>query len=208
MFDFTAIDFETADSIHPCSLGLAVIKDSQVVLEKQWLIKPSCYPYFHYYARKIHGISKEDVKNKPTFNCLWKEIKPFIEGQILVAHNSDFDVKVLLHALEHYHIEKPEFTAYCSCKLARYVWPKNAKASLDFLCKQEGISLEHHQALSDAKACALLFLKELSVLDIKDFSELSKLKVANDTQTKLLKQQYAIARSLRKAMRIKAAKEG
>lgn len=42
MLDYTAIDFETANSYRgsPCSVGLVKVRDRQVVDTRQWLIRP------------------------------------------------------------------------------------------------------------------------------------------------------------------------
>ena len=59
MFDFVSIDFETADKYIPCSLGLTVVENSQVVCTKNWLIKPICFPYFHFYAQQEQDQKKQ-----------------------------------------------------------------------------------------------------------------------------------------------------
>lgn len=47
-------------------------------------------------STEIHGISDEDVKDKPTFNIVAKEIAKFIEGCDLAGYNSNkFDVPLL-----------------------------------------------------------------------------------------------------------------
>ncbi|HBN04643.1 MAG TPA: DNA polymerase III subunit epsilon [Bacteroidales bacterium] len=202
MIDFVAIDFETADSFHPCSLGLALVRNSKVVEVKHWLIKPSCYPYFHFYAQKIHGIHKEDVEFEPEFDELWHQIKPFIENQTLVAHNADFDIRVLRKTLGQYKLEEPKFRYFCSYRTARIVWKDSKKASLDFLCKQENIELEHHNADSDAYACALLFLRELELLGISDLTQLQKINRRVTKELKIAKEERAILRLLRRAERL------
>lgn len=176
VFSFTAIDFETANAFSPCSLGLAKVVDNQVVEVRNWLIKPTCFPYFHYYAQKIHGIYKEDVQDKPTFNLLWDEIKPYLENTMLLAHNASFDINVLRKTLQYYHIPKPMNSHYmCTYVLSRDVWKESTKFSLDFLCNQEGIQLNHHHSDSDAEACARLFLKEAEYLNVETFEDLKKI---------------------------------
>ncbi|MBQ9254206.1 MAG: 3'-5' exonuclease [Bacteroidales bacterium] len=173
MFSYTAIDFETANAFSPCSLGLAKVVDNEVIEVKNWLIKPSCFPYFHYYAQKIHGIHKEDVENEPTFDILWEEIKPYIENTMVIAHNASFDINVLRKTLHHYGIAKPRNSHYlCTYVLSRQVWADSKKFSLDFLCRQENIQLNHHHSDSDAEACARLFLKEVQYLNVEDFAQL------------------------------------
>jgi len=173
-FDFVAIDFETAHRYIPCSLGLAVVRNSQIVEVKNWLIKPMCFPYFHFYAQKIHGIHRKDVENEPPFNELWKEIMPYLEGNVLVAHNAVFDVNVLRKTLLYYHLPKPKSRYFCSYQIARKVWSEQTKFSLDVLCEQHNIALERHKAEQDAIACAKIFMKELEVLEVANFAELSQ----------------------------------
>jgi len=52
--------------------------------------------------------------------------------------------------LEHYGMSAPEYTKYCTYRLY--------KDNLASLCKEHKIPLNHHDALSDAKACTELFL--------------------------------------------------
>jgi DNA polymerase-3 subunit epsilon len=59
----------------------------------------------------------------------------------------------LTKTLEYYGIENPEYEKYCTYKLFR----KN----LGTLCQEFNIHLNHHDALSDARACAELFLIHL-----------------------------------------------
>lgn len=174
MFDFVSIDFETADKYIPCSLGLTVVENSQVVCTKNWLIKPICFPYFHFYAQRIHGIHKEDVENQPEFNALWQEISPFLENKIILAHNASFDINVLRKTLLHYGLSKPNSKYLCTYQLARVVWNQSEKFSLDFLCNQEHISLNHHKAESDAEACARLFLRQAEILGVENFTQLKQ----------------------------------
>ncbi len=198
MIDFVAIDFETADPNCPCSLGIAVVKDSKIVFVKQWLIKPSCYPYFHFYAQKIHGIKKEDVEFEPEFDKLWSEIKPFIENQTLVAHNASFDIGVLRKTLEHYKIKVPKFNHFCTYQIARLTWKDYTKYSLDFLCEKENIEFSHHNADSDAYACARLLLREMEVLGIKDLNTLKKITQKASKDEKIAKQERDIMKQMRK----------
>lgn len=174
MFDFVSIDFETADKYIPCSLGLTVVENSQIVCTKNWLIKPICFPYFHFYAQKIHGIHKEDVENKPEFNQLWHEIEPYLYDKIIIAHNASFDINVLRKTLLHYGIPKPKARYLCTYQLSRIVWKESTKFSLDHLCNQENITLNHHRAESDAEACARLFLREAEILEANNFYELKQ----------------------------------
>ena len=173
-FDFVAIDFETAHLYFPCSIGIAVVRNSQIQLVKNWLIKPVCYPYFHFFAQKIHGIHKQDVEFSPCFDELWQEIQPFLEGMTIVAHNAAFDINVLRKTLQHYNLPKPKSNYLCTYQIARKVWKEQTKYSLDFLCNQHDIAFEHHKSDQDAMACAKLLLREIEDLEVSSFTELRR----------------------------------
>lgn len=172
MFDFVAIDFETADKYIPCSLGIAVVKNSEITETHNWLIKPICYPYFHFYAQKIHGIHKKDVEFSPEFDKLWEEVRPYLDNQILIAHNASFDINVLRKTLRHYKMELPTARYFCTYQIARLVWADSPKYSLDYLCHNFGFEFQHHKSDADAVGCAKLLLKEAEVLGVTDFSQL------------------------------------
>ena len=90
----------------------------------------------------------------PTFDKVWHLIKPYIDGQHTVAHNITFDAGCLKATLEYYGLPIPEFTQYCTMRIFGGGLADN--------CKEHGIELNHHDALSDATACAKLFLIHLN----------------------------------------------
>ncbi len=172
MFSFTAIDFETATDYIPCSIGIALVRDNKIIKVINRLIKPICYPYFHYYAQKIHGIHKEDVANEPTFDLIWPEISPYFEDTMIVAHNAAFDINVLRKTLAYYHLQRPKARYMCTYIIAKKTWRESKKFSLDYLSNQEHIQLDHHHSDSDAQACAKLLIKEAEILGCEDFTQL------------------------------------
>ena len=156
---YTVIDFETAtpkrDS--PCELGVCMVENGRVVTVKSWLIKPIYYPDFSPMNVSVHGIKPADVKNAPSFAQLWPEILPFIEGKLLVAHNSAFDISVLVRTLQLYSINIPEFDYLCTLKLAKGFWTDKSSYKLNHLCGDLGIQFNHHKAEEDCRVTALLF---------------------------------------------------
>ena len=62
--DFTAIDFETANSsaASACSVGLIKVRDGKVVDRAGWLIQPPLgHDHFQEWNVRIHGIQPQDV---------------------------------------------------------------------------------------------------------------------------------------------------
>ena len=154
MFSFTAIDFETANG-NPnsiCQVGLVRIVDGIIASETDILIRPPRNYYWRNFV-DIHGITPARTAFSPEFPAIWPQIAPFILGQNVVAHNSSFDFNCLRQTLQHYHLPAPRFKGHCT--LAIY------KKGLAKLCAEQRIPLDHHNALSDARACAELFLRHL-----------------------------------------------
>jgi len=161
--DFITIDFETANSDRnsPCEIGLTFVRDNKIVETKSWLIKPinNSFNSFNIY---IHGIRPEDVSDKPEFNELWKEIKPLIDNQFLIAHNAAFDISVLRTTLQAYQLPFPNISYSCSYIFSKKVWPSLPGYDLKTLCKINNIDFVHHRAGADSKATAELTLKAFS----------------------------------------------
>jgi DNA polymerase-3 subunit epsilon len=151
MTSFTAIDFETA---HPqkwsiCQVGLVRVENGIVSEKISLLVQP---PNNFYWGKfiDIHGITPEQTITAPTFEIVWQKIEPFIKEQIVVAHNGfAFDFPCLKNALAYYDITEPRYQKHCTYKLY--------KKNLATLCQENNITLNHHDALSDANACAELF---------------------------------------------------
>jgi len=153
---FTAIDFETAQGYRHsiCQVGLVRVVDGQVSETLNMLVQPPGN-YYWYRFTGIHGISAKDTMHSPTFDKVWPKIEKFIAGQTVVAHNGfGFDFPVLAYTLAFYGLPVPDYTKYCTYKIY--------KSNLAALCSRYGISLNHHDALSDAIACAELFLMHVS----------------------------------------------
>ena len=155
MENFTAIDFETAQGYRwsICQVGLIRVENGIITNELNLLVQP---PNNYYWDRfvDIHGITPEKTANAPTFDKIWHKVEPFINGQTVVAHNGlSFDFQVLAKTLEYYGLQEPIYEKRCTYKIYRQ--------GLSALCEKHNIPLNHHDALSDARACAELYLRYL-----------------------------------------------
>ena len=149
---FTAIDFETSNASRTsiCQIGLVRVENWKIVDQVSMLIQPPKNLYLYNFTR-IHGIKAKDTLHAPTFDKAWESIAPYIAHQNVIAHNGfSFDFPVLCDTLNHYGITPPPFRGHCTLK----IYKKNLAA----LCLQYNIELKHHDALSDAMACARLFM--------------------------------------------------
>ncbi|MHB8209035.1 exonuclease domain-containing protein [Mucilaginibacter sp.] len=152
---FTAIDFETAHGKRwsICQVGLVQVEDGRIKKELSMLIQP---PENYYWSNftDIHGISAKHTRTAATFDKVWHQLAPYVNNQNLVAHNGAFDFHCLKQTLEYYSIAVPSYTGHCTYKIF--------KDNLAALCRKHRIPLNHHDALSDALACARLYLLHLN----------------------------------------------
>jgi DNA polymerase-3 subunit epsilon len=150
---FVAIDFETADHgpDSACAVGLVRVSGTTVVKREYYLIRPARSSFFF---TPVHGITWEQVRRKPPFDVLWPRIRNLLLGADFIAsHSVSFDRRVLESCCKAAEIEPPEIPYVCTLKLARRIW-NIRPTSLSNVCRYLELPLNHHEALSDAEACA------------------------------------------------------
>lgn len=153
--DFTAIDFETANEqrASACAVGVVRVRGGQIVEAYETLLRPRelRVDWRNY---QVHGIALEQLRDAPTLAEVWPELLPYLHEQAVVAHNSAFDVSVLEYGCRDFGVPIPTFHSLCSVKLAKAVWPQLGSHRLNVLADYFNLELDHHDALSDARACA------------------------------------------------------
>ena len=171
--DFVALDFETANEKweSACSIGLAFVENGRVVETSHHLIRPTELR-FNRINIQIHGIRPEDVAHEPTLAELWPTLWPRLSGRFLAAHNASFDTNVLKRALFTHGLPIPSFDYLCSVRVARRAWPNEPNFKLNSLASRLGIPLQHHQAESDARACAEIILRAAETVRAESTPEL------------------------------------
>ena len=153
MSKFLAIDFETANNAadSACAVGLVRVERGTIVQEESFLIRP---PSPEFYFTHIHGLTWEHVMDAPDFGLLWPDIEPLFDGvDFLAAHNAGFDSRVLRSCAARYELEMPEKDFTCTVQLARRMWEVRP-TKLPNVAHYLGLDLNHHDALSDSRACA------------------------------------------------------
>jgi DNA polymerase-3 subunit epsilon len=164
--NFTAIDFETGNG-NPnsvCQVGLVKVENGVITDEFSSFIKPPNNFIRNDWSETIHKIYPEDTANASPFKESYSQWKHFVENQVLVAHNAAFDMACLNKCLKEFCDLEIDFKYYCTFKIWRGAFEKTR---LDVCCKNLGIPLNHHEALSDARACAKLFLEAVKIGRIK-----------------------------------------
>lgn len=156
MYDFIAIDFETANEKmgSACSIGIAAVKDGVITDAYYSLIKPIGGDFAPRNI-EIHGITPEMVADAKTLDELCPEIAHFFDEHTPVfAHNAKFDMSVLKQSSS---VKLPEFW-YADSMDAAAPFVHGSK-SLMACAEALRVPVEHHHdALDDAKVCAGIVL--------------------------------------------------
>lgn len=176
MYDFVAIDFETANENlnSACSIGIVAIKDLEIADYYKSYIQP---PHNRYSDINIgiHGITPDITEQAPTLDELWYDISRFFDPHTpVIAHNAHFDMSVLKLSTS---ADIPDFPYIDSISIASLFM--TGSKSLERCAEHFGIQLEqHHNALSDATAAAeiaIYALRECSCLSMWEFLAFNQL---------------------------------
>ena len=117
-------------------------------------------------AIEIHGVTNEQLADKPKFADIARDFLEFVKGAELIIHNAPFDVGFINNELLLMHAKGavPRIEEHCAItdtlKLAREKHP-GQKNDLDSLCKRYSVDNSSrllHGALLDAEILADVYL--------------------------------------------------
>jgi DNA polymerase-3 subunit epsilon len=105
----------------------------------------------------LTGINSEMLRNAPKFYEIAKRVIEMTEGAVLVAHNANFDNRILTTEFDRlgYNFD---METLCTVELSKQLIPEMPSYSLGKLVRYLGIPLsDRHRAQGDAKATVELF---------------------------------------------------
>jgi DNA polymerase-3 subunit epsilon len=139
-----------------CAVGLVRVEKRHIARREYRLIRPWTRRFEFTY---LHGIAWRDVARAPKFARVWHLIAEMCDGvDFIAAHNADFDEGVLRACCARSGIAVAELRFECTVKMARRalgIYP----TGLAVVAARLGIPLDHHNAASDASACAQIVLR-------------------------------------------------
>jgi DNA polymerase-3 subunit epsilon len=174
--NFTAIDFETANSssASACSVGLVKVRDGRVVDKAAWFIRPPLgHDEFMEWNIRIHGIRPADVRGAATWDQQLPDLVAFAEGDHLVAHNAGFDLGVIKAASVATGLAVPDFNYVCSLQVARRTYHLDSYR-LPVAAMAAGFEdFAHHDALADSEACAAIMIHAAARHEVDTLEQLA-----------------------------------
>lgn len=153
--DYTVFDLETTglssnfDSI--IEIGLVRVRNNEIVDRYTSLINPGVV--INDYITSITGITNEILEDAPEIMDLKDEIIDFIGNDILVGHNTSFDVAFLQKELEQEFDNEYIDTLQFSRKLYKELDHHRLSDMTEYL----GITKNEHRSISDCLATKELY---------------------------------------------------
>ena len=173
--DLVFFDIEStgADVVRDRIMQIALIKypkDGGTPIEKNILMNPQ-YP-IKPDALKVHGITIDMVRNKPTFKEYAVELMEFLDNADLAGYNSKrFDIPMLIEEFGRIGMEfsMKGRRLIDAMQIFYKMEPRTLKAALKFYC---GTELENaHDAMADTKATADVFWGQLQRYEGVDYTD-------------------------------------
>lgn len=164
---FTVIDIETTGLCKNRNriteiAGLRV-ENNRIIEKFETLINPETSIPAE--ITQITGITDKMVEKKPTISEVLPNFLNFIKDDILIAHNSVFDMGFLKINTKKYLDVNLENKDICTRNLARKIVPTIPSYRLSSLCNYFDIKNESaHRAMSDVYATTKLFLKFQAIM--------------------------------------------
>ncbi len=172
---FCIVDIETNGSkpseYQIIEIGAVMIEHGKTVAEFSSLAKADILPDS---IEQLTGITLADLQKAPSLTSVLEAFRLFIKDAVFVAHNVNFDYYFISYALE-----QAGFGPLLNRRLDTIDLAKKCivapKYGLSALMQHLGIVFEnHHRALFDAKATAIVLAKALENLpeDVRSVEEL------------------------------------
>lgn len=156
---FVVVDVETAnaDLSAICQIGMAVFDNGKLIDTFESLVNPCAH--FDWFNVSVHGIDEAAVADAQAIDDLAPIIHQYLSKGVVCSYGS-FDKTALLRALGDVPSTWLDIT-----KVVRRTWGKFAYKGygLANMCDHLGIALEHHDALSDAKAAGQVLLEAMRI---------------------------------------------
>lgn len=175
---FCVIDLETTGGNHNkdkiIEVGMVKIEKLKLVSEKSFLINPKIQiPEF---IQKLTNISQKDVADSPIIEDVIDEILEFIGEDIIVAHNTSFDVPFLNGILKNLKREELSNKVICTNVMTKHLIPEILNSNLNYMSRLFNVThSKAHRAQDDAVATADLLITYLNIFIEKGIKKVNQL---------------------------------
>ena len=129
--------------------GIKIINRFETLINPDKEIQP--------FVQRLTGINNELVRNSPRFKDVSKKIFEITKNKIIVAHNVDFDYRIIKNEFQNINIKYLR-DSICTVDLSKLIFPNLKSYKLTNLLSNFGIVNQNpHRANSDALGALELF---------------------------------------------------
>ncbi len=153
------VDFETTrderNQLHIIEIGAIQLDERLKPLrEFSSLVQPPCR--LNPIDARVTGLSESDLRDQESCSHVFPRFLSFIGDAIILAHNANFEKKIVATTCERLGITSPKLVFVDTLRLAKK-FIKADSYSLSNLANTIGLSYSAHRSLSDCHAAARLF---------------------------------------------------
>ena len=153
--DYCVLDVETTgtDSNYNEIIEIAIlrVRNNEIVDQYAQLTRPVVR--ISSFITELTGITNKMVRDMPYIWEVKDEILSFLGNDIIVGHNTSFDIRFVNAAFE----MKMENPYTDTCQFSRKVFPNLNSYKLDYLSRHFNLSNSEHRALADCIATKELY---------------------------------------------------
>lgn len=164
---FCIVDIETNGSsvnkgFQIIEIGAVKFKNGEIIDKFESLVyAKDIVPYI----QEVTNITPSMLEDAPVIEKVLEEFKVFLEDDVFVAHNINFDYKFISDSFEKYNLGRLENRKLCTIDLAKRTIEAE-KYGLSYLKTVLNIEVDnHHRAYYDALSTAYIFKESLSNID-------------------------------------------
>ncbi|MFC6706785.1 exonuclease domain-containing protein [Flexivirga alba] len=146
-----------------------------VIADRKYMLMrpPAGVDHFDQFNIGIHHIDPHTVARQPRWRDSLPAMMDFIGDDVVVAHNAGFDIGVIRYACAVDNIPWPEMRFACSLVLARKHLTLPSYR-LPFVLEACGMTMDdHHNALADAEAVAVIVMRFAEQLGATSVDEIA-----------------------------------
>ncbi len=154
-------------------IGAVKIKNGEIIDEFSTFVNPQ--KFISEKITELTSITNDMVSDAPIIDSVMPKFYEFCKDSILVAHNIDFDMSFIRRNGRKFGIEFSN-ALLDTIDMCKFLFPELKRYKLNVVAKHLGVSLEnHHRAVDDARATAMILVKCLERLKNREILTLRDL---------------------------------
>ncbi len=170
--DYCLLDIETtgldATFDDAIEIGIIKVRNNEIVDEFQTYIKTD--EYISDFITKLTGITQTDIDAAPNAGYVWNKVHEFIQDDILIAHNANFDINFIYDEMFENNVAPLTNNFVDTLRLSRLAFPDFKNHKLKTLVNELNVeSSTLHRAMNDVYATFEIYKEIHNAFNIEQY---------------------------------------